>query len=178
MKRIELKELIREVLLTEFQRGKEIESKINEFGELSDEIDRVKNHLEGLRKRYSQLEWELRPMLEHLTEFNQKSVQTERFLISIKRMGYEKVNFRYKEVFEESLDKVNGNTRRLLENLLESSKTLSKVVSSIGVQPLDENLLTKLMDRIKRMFLGLISRIKNTGKDMEELQRISKLLIR
>ena len=33
MKQIELKELIREVLLTEFQRGKEIESKINEFGE-------------------------------------------------------------------------------------------------------------------------------------------------
>ena len=178
MKRIELKELIREVLLTEFQRGREIESKINEFGELSDEMDRVKNHLEGLRKRYSQIEGELRPMLEHLTEFNQKSVQTERFLISIKRMGYEKVNFRYKEVFEESLDKVNGNTRRLLENLLESSKTLSKVVSSIGVQPLDENLLTKLMDRIKRMFLGLISRIKNTGKDMDELQKVSKLILR
>ena len=178
MKTIKLKELIREVLLTEFQRDKEIESKINEFGELSDEVDRVKNQLEGLRKRYSQLEGELRPVLEHLHQFNQKSVQTERFLVSIKRMGYEKVNYKYKEVFEESLDKVNGNTRRLLENLLESSKTLSKVVSSIGVQPLDENLLTKLMDRIKRMFSGLISRIKNTGKDMDELQKVSKLLLR
>jgi DNA repair exonuclease SbcCD ATPase subunit len=175
MKRIELKELIREVLLTEFQRDKEIEFKI---GELSDEIDRVKNHLEGLKKRYSQIEGELRPVLEHLHQFNQKSVQTERFLISIKRMGYEKVNYRYKEVFEESLDKVNGNTRRLLENLLESSKTLSKVVSSIGVQPLNENPFTKLLGRIKGMFLGLISRIKNTGKDLDELQRISKLLIR
>ena len=178
MKRIELKELIREVLLTEFQRNKEIESKINEFGELSDEMDRVKNHLEGLKKRYSQLEGELRPMLEHLHQFNQKSVQTERFLVSIKRMGYEKVNYKYKEVFEESLEKVNTNTRRLLENLLESSKTLSKVVSSIGVQPLNENLLTKLLDRVKKMFSGLISRIKNTGKDLDELQRISKQLIR
>jgi len=37
MKRIELKELIREILLTEFQRDKEIETKINEFGELSDD---------------------------------------------------------------------------------------------------------------------------------------------
>lgn len=35
MKQMELKELIREVLLTEFQLGKEIESKINEFGELN-----------------------------------------------------------------------------------------------------------------------------------------------
>jgi hypothetical protein len=44
MKQIELKELIREVLLTEFQRGKEIESKINEFRELNDEIDRLINY--------------------------------------------------------------------------------------------------------------------------------------
>ncbi len=35
MKRIELKELIREVVLTEFQSEKEIESKINEFGEVN-----------------------------------------------------------------------------------------------------------------------------------------------
>jgi septation ring formation regulator EzrA len=88
MKRIELKELIREILLTEFQRDKEIETKINEFGELSDEIDRVKNQLEGLRKRYSQLEGELRPILEHLYQYNQKSVQTEKYLVSIKRKGY------------------------------------------------------------------------------------------
>ena len=88
MKQIELKELIREVLLTEFQRGREIESKINEFGELNDEIDRVKNHLEGLKKRYSQLEGELRPVLENLYQHNQKSVQTLKFLVSIKKMGF------------------------------------------------------------------------------------------
>ena len=62
MKPIELKELIREILLTEFQRNREIESKINEFGELNDEIDKVKNQLEGLKKKYSQLEDELRPV--------------------------------------------------------------------------------------------------------------------
>jgi hypothetical protein len=93
-------------------------------------------------------------------------------------MGYEKTNYRYKEVFEESLEKVNGNTKKLLENLLETTKTLSKVVSSIGVQPLNENLFTKLMSGIKRMFLGLVSRIKNLSKDMDELQKVSKLLIR
>jgi F0F1-type ATP synthase membrane subunit b/b' len=178
MKPIELKELIREILLTEFQRNREIESKINEFGELNDEIDKVKNQLEGLKKKYSQLEDELRPVLEQLYQFNQKSVQTERYLVSIKRMGYEKTNYRYKEVFEESLEKVNKNTRKLLENLLESTKTLSKVVSSVGVQTTNENLFTKLMSGIKRMFLGLVSRIKNVDKDMEELQKVSRLLIK
>jgi len=174
MKRIELKELIREILLTEFQRDKEIETKINEFGELNDEIDRVKNQLEGLRKRYSQLEGELRPILEHLYQYNQKSVQTERYLVSIKRMGYEKTNYRYKEVFEESLEKVNKNTKRLLENLLESTKTLSKVVSSIGVQPINENLWGK----IKRVFQRIIPQIKSNQSDMDTLQRVSKLMMK
>jgi len=174
MKRIELKELIREILLTEFQRDKEIETKINEFGELNDEIDRVKNQLEGLRKRYSQLEGELRPILEHLYQYNQKSVQTEKYLVSIKRKGYEKTNYRYKEVFEESLEKVNRNTKRLLENLLESTKTLSKVVSSIGVQPINEN----LWDKIKRVFQRIIPQIKSTQSDMDTLQRVSKLMMK
>ena len=178
MNRIELKELIREILLTEFQRNQEIETKINEFGDLSDEIDKVKNQLEGLKKRYSQLEGEIRPVLEHLQQFNQKSVKTERYLISIKRMGYEKVNYRYKEVFEESLEKVNKNTRRLLENLLESTKTLSKVVSSIGVQPIGENIFKDIIGRIKRIFSGLINRIKNYNKDLDELQSISKMMIK
>lgn len=178
MKPIELKELVREILLTEFQRDKEIESKINEFGELSDEMDRVKNQLERLKKRYSQLEGELRPILEHLTEYNQKSVQTERYLVSIKRMGFEKTNYRYKEVFEESLGKVNKNTKLILENLLQTTKTLSKVVSSIGVQPLNENLLIKLLGRIKGMFLKVISRIRNSNREMDELQRVSKQMIK
>ncbi len=178
MKRIELKELIREILLTEFQRDKEIETKINEFGELSDEIDRVKNQLEGLRKRYSQLEGELRPILEHLYQYNQKSVQTEKYLVSIKRMGYEKTNYRYKEVFEESLEKVNKNTKRLLENLLESTKTLSKVVSSIGVQPINENLWKNLLGKIKKVFQRIIPQIKSNQSDMDTLQRVSKLMMK
>jgi chromosome segregation ATPase len=178
MKRIELKELIREVLLCEFQRDKEIENKINEFGELSDEMDRLKNHLEGLRKRYALLEGELRPILEHLNQYNQKSVQTEKYLVSIKRMGYEKANYRYKEAFEESLGKVNKNTKQILENLLEATKTLSKVVSSIGVQPINENFFTEMIARIKKMFLSVISRIRNSNKEMDELQRISKQIIK
>jgi hypothetical protein len=134
----------------------------------------LKNQLEGLRKGYSQLEGELRPILEHLYQYNQKSVHTEKYLVFIKRMGYKKTNYRYKEVFEESLEKVNKNTKRLLKNLLESTKTLSKVVSSIGVQPINEN----LWDKIKRVFQRIIPQIKSTQSDMDTLQRVSKLMMK
>jgi hypothetical protein len=93
-------------------------------------------------------------------------------------MGYEKTNHRYKEVFEESLEKVNKNTKRLLENLLESTKTLSKVVSSIGVQPINENLWKNLLDKIKRVFQRIIPQIKSTQSDMDTLQRVSQLMMK
>jgi hypothetical protein len=52
MKRIELKELVREILLTEII---SVEPKIKELGKLSDEVDGLIKHLEGLKKILSYL---------------------------------------------------------------------------------------------------------------------------
>ena len=131
MKMKDLMDIIREEILNEFQLDKSILEKVDEFGELSDEMDKVKKQLDEMKKKYEGLEDELRPLLEELNRYNQKSIQTEKFLVSIKRFGYEKENMKYKEVFEQSLTKVNKNTKKLLEDLLQSTKTISQVVTSI-----------------------------------------------
>ena len=64
--------------LNEFKFERDIESKIDEFGILSDKIDRVKKELSELSNRYKEIEGELRPTLEQLTIQNQKSIQTKR----------------------------------------------------------------------------------------------------
>ena len=51
----ELKEFIREVIIQEFQMDKGIEQKIDEFGELSDQMDEIKYQLSKLKKRYGEL---------------------------------------------------------------------------------------------------------------------------
>lgn len=48
MELYELKKVVREILLTELEMGKSVQRKIDEFGELSDEMDMLKNQLEGL----------------------------------------------------------------------------------------------------------------------------------
>jgi chromosome segregation ATPase len=178
MRSSELKELIREVILNEYQLEQSIQRKIDEFGELSDEMDKLKHQLEGFKKRYSQIEGELRPILEELNRFGQKSLQTERYLVSIKRMGYDRENLRYKETFEQSLEKVNKQTRKVLEDLLQSTKTISRVVSSVGVQSVSEGFFSDLIRKVKSLFSKIIPNLKRTNKEMEELQRISKRMVK
>jgi septation ring formation regulator EzrA len=168
--------MVREVILSELEMDKTVHRKIDEFGQLSDEMDRLKNQLEGLKKRYTQVEDELRPILEELHRFGQKSLQTQRFLVSIKRMGYDRENLRYKETFEQSLEKVNKQTRKVLEELLQSTKTISRVVSSVGVQPVSEGFFSDLIKKVKSLFGRLVPQLKRTNKDMDELQRVSKLI--
>jgi DNA gyrase/topoisomerase IV subunit A len=113
--------------LNEFKFERDIESKIDEFGILSDKIDKVKMELSELSNRYKEIEGELRPTLEQLTIQNQKSIQTKRYLVTLKRMGYNRENFKYKESFEKSLTKVNQQTKKALEDILQSTKTVSRV---------------------------------------------------
>ena len=82
---------------------------------------------------------EIRPVLEHLSIQNRKSTQTRRYLVTLKRMGYDGENLKYKESFKESLTKVNQKTKKRLEGILQSTKTISWVVSTIGVQEIEEN---------------------------------------
>ena len=136
----------------------------------------MKKSLDEMKKKYEGLEDELRPLLEELSKYNQKSIQTEKYLLSIKRFGYEKENLKYKEVFEQSLTKVNKNTKKLLEDLLQTTKTISKVVTSIGVQKLGEGFFTVFINNVKKLINRLVGNVKNTSDDMDDLTLISKKL--
>ena len=177
MNMIQLKSLIREVILQEFQLDKSIEKKIDEFGELSDQMDEIKHQLSKLKKRYGELEGELRPVLEEIQHHQQKSLQTERYLVTIKRRGYSREYYKYKESFEESLTKVNDQTRRLLQELLKSTKTTSRVLSSVGVQPVEENILRRVMSKIKGVFSRVLSSFRTSGKEMNTLLSLSKKMV-
>ena len=177
MTTIQLKEFIREVILQEFQMDKVIEQKIDEFGELSDQMDEIKHQLSKLKRRYGELEGELRPVLEGIKEHQQKSLQTERYLVTIKRRGYSRESYKYKESFEKSLTKVNEQTKRLLKELLESTKTTSRVLSSVGVQPVEENIFRRVMSKIRGVFRRVLRSFRTSDKEMNTLLTLSKKMV-
>jgi predicted nuclease with TOPRIM domain len=151
---------------------------IDEYGELNDVIDQLKNQLEGLKKRFSEIEDQIRPLLEELRIHGQKSVQTEKYLVSIKHIGYEKVNLKYKESFEEGLTKVNKQTRKLLEELLLSTKSISNVVSSIGVQRVkEEGLITDIFRRLKSLVLKVVPSTRNVNRELDGFHSLVKRMV-
>lgn len=163
--------------LNEFKFERDIESQIDEFGILSDKIDKVKLELSELSNRYKEIEGELRPTLEQLTIQNKKSIQTKRYLVTLKRMGYNRDNFKYKESFEKSLTKVNQQTKKVLEDILQSTKTVSRVVSTIGVQRMDEISLKSMMKKLVSPFKKLFSRLEKNNKSMDNLNEVLKRMI-
>lgn len=163
--------------LNEFKFKNDIESQIDEFGILSDKIDKVKMELSELSNRYKEIEGELRPTLEQLTIQNKKSIQTKRYLVTLKRMGYNRDNFKYKESFVESLTKVNKQTKKVLEDILLSTKTVSRVVSTIGVQRMDEISLKSMLQKFVSPFKTLFSRLKMNTKSMDDLNGVLKRMV-
>ena len=163
--------------LNEFKFERDIESKIDEFGILSDKIDRVKKELSELSNRYKEIEGELRPTLEQLTIQNKKSIQTKRYLVTLKRMGYNRDNFKYKESFEKLLTKVNQQTKKLLEDILLSTKTVSRIVSTIGVQRMNEISLKSMLQKLVSPFKKLFSRLRLNNKSIDDLNGVLKRMV-
>lgn len=170
-----LRSIIREAILLENEISPQIEQQIDEFAELSDEIDRVNAHLKKLKSRFSYLEDTLRPVLEDLDQQSQSAIQTEKYLLTIKRKGYDRTNVKYKEAFEEAITKVNAQTRRILEEVLESTKSTTRVVSKLGVQPVTEsNILQRIVGKLRGVWGKLTNKLKRNKKDLNTLQQLAK----
>ncbi len=174
MKLNELRMAIRQII-TE-QVGDDIKNKIDEFGELAMQIDRMNNELGKLTKKYKEIESELRPVMDELAKHKQRSLETDKYLLTIKRMGYERSSYSYQKAFSKSLEKVNSQTRKVLEGILESTKKISQVATSIGVQP-SEGVISNVFKKISGFFKKLISNIRSSTKSMDVLEKIGQKMV-
>lgn len=149
-----------------------LEQKINEFGELSDQIDSLTAQLKKYKSKFSELEDELRPLLEGLQETQQNALQTEKYLITIKRSGYERTRSSYKDAFNLALTKVNTRIKEILNDALVSTETIHKVVSSLGVQKLGESRFTNFLSKFKSKLMRIVSKISRKNKDIQKANRV------
>jgi plasmid rolling circle replication initiator protein Rep len=154
--------------------------RLNEFKfeqDIETKIDKVKTELRELSNRYKEIEGELRPTFEQLHIQNKKSIQTKKYLVTLKRIGYNRENFKYKESFEKSLTKVNQQTKKVLEDILLSTKTVSRIVSTIGVQRMKEISLKSILQKLVSPFKKLFSRLKMNTKRLDDLNGVLKSMV-
>lgn len=175
MKILSLHDFVNESKVTD----RDLEEKINEFGELSDEIDRLTKELKSIQSRFSELDQEIRPVVDEMSELGQKSLQTKKYLITIKRKGTTRETFKYKDAFNLSLTKVNSQIKAILEEALQSTKTISQVKTSIGVQKIEEsNIFSRIFGKLRRLFSNLVRKITSTKRDLDDLQDLAQKMTR
>ena len=103
-----------------------LNDKINKVGKLNDKIIKLKKELKPLQN-------EVNDLIGEVLDTVDDEVRTNSYLFTITHKGYERVNKSYKDGFLKSLDKVNGNTRKVLENELKKTESVSYVKSKYKV---------------------------------------------
>lgn len=167
-----LKKIIDEILLKEFDAtGSDLEKEIQEYADISDEIDRLQAQMKQLESRFEQLDAKFVKMLETLeTELGSSKetfIRAKNILITIKRKGYERTDYKYKMAFEWLNERVSPQMKKLVANYLESKKTITWVDSKLGVQregKINENWLTDLVGKVRGFFIKVIANLRKTNQ--------------
>lgn len=146
-------------------------AQIKEYAEISDSLDRAKAELKKIESKYKELEGVIRPILEELQETQDKALEVEDILVTIKRRGYDRTSYAYKEALEWVRDRINPAMRKIVDDSLEATKKPSYIASQIGVQKLKEE---KGNSKLKMYFdkLGKVFSFRNNklSQDIDALK--------
>ena len=166
---MKLKELISEKVVVDSK----IQSEIDELGILSQQIEKIKKQLQPLQKRYGEVVEEIIPVIDKL---DKETLTTNNFVMKIIRRGYERENYSYKEGFLNGLNKVNENTKKILKQILEETKKLTKINPSFSVKPIGEGREGQLYSWYK-WFKVVIKRLTKNFKGISDGNKILRRLI-
>ena len=119
----------------------EIARLMMEFADLSNQIDKLKGELYDKKERYSEIEGQLLPILEELERTGDRTLEVYDIIITIKKRGFERTDYKYKEAFQWLLDRVNQAMKDIVLAAKEETKSITRIPSSLGIQKkkLDED---------------------------------------
>jgi chromosome segregation ATPase len=138
----------------------ELVAQIKEFAELSDEIDRVSAKLKLLQNKYKNLEDIIRPVLEELDETKDKALEVENILVTIKRKGFDRTSYAYKDALEWVRKKINPAMQKIVDDSLKQTEKTATIASQIGVQKLEEeSKFSQFVDRLKGAWKSFTQRL-------------------
>ena len=167
---MKLKELISEKVVVDTK----IQSEIDELGQLTDKIEKLKKQLVPLQKKYGNVVDKLLPTISKL---NKETLTTKKYVLKLLRKGYERENYKYKESFKSALSKVNDNTKQILMNILQQTKSLTKINPSFNISPtLGEGIKDKLQVWVIKLMM-MVNKLGSKFKGIKDANKLLKRLI-
>lgn len=154
-----------------------MEELINEFGELSDQIDKINHELKAKKARFEAIEDSLAPILEAMAETEERSLETKKYLVTIKRLGNPNMKSpKYKEAFEQALTKVNKRIQTILMEALTANTGTKKIATSLGVQKIGEGVGSNLLAKLTRWYAKIGDRISGHNKEITKYNDVLRQL--
>jgi hypothetical protein len=152
----------------------EISSKIAYFYELQDRIGSLSLELEKYKEEFKEFEELITPLMDSMKILKDKVAKTDNYVINIVRAGGDKSNYSYKTAFEVSLTKVNASIRRILEEELEATKSISKVKHSFKIDKLSEAKSSEKARNFVRRITNVVT--NNIKKEFNVIDTANKIL--
>ena len=165
---MKLKSLISEKIVVDSK----IQSEIDELGTLTQQIEKIKKQLQPLQKRYGKVVEDIIPFIDKL---DKETLTTKSYVLKLIRRGFERETFSYKEGFLNGLNKVNENTKKILKEILEETRKLTKIHPSFSVKPFGEGVGDKLKvwyNKFKLMVRKLTKNFKGISDGNKILRRL------
>jgi len=153
--------------LTEIQASAETESKLKEFYSLSQKLSTLTKEVKALQSQMGGLEEDITSELERAED---NVLETKKFFAKIQRKGYDRENVKYKEAFDFLLGKVNPAIKKIAEDALEATKSISKVKASIAVGQQGKPMMeaVRIWDKIKNILRGIARKIAGVNDYWEQ----------
>ena len=172
----ELKQLVRQVIKEEEEKtGKkysdeELREMIKEFKNLKEELEALEPKLKMMKERHKEISGVLVEVMGPLKMAKGAIVDLLEFSLKIEKAGSERESYSYKAGIDFVLSAGPKRLVKKLEEILEASKTVTKISPSISVKNnLDESVikekLVKFVEKVKSWF----SSFKNKFEQLEEL---------
>jgi hypothetical protein len=156
-----LKARLRESILalSEMEVPSDMNDLVEKFATLSDQIDVMKAKLKEMETEYRKYSDVLKPLMSEVAEVGDVALRTEKFLITIKKKGYEYDRAGYQEAFQTLYSKVNPAIKRIADDILKANTTLVKVAPKLGVQKNDNITEINIMNTLKDKFIYYINKL-------------------
>jgi hypothetical protein len=155
----EARKLILEVEVTD----KELRAKIGEFYDLQMKASNLEAQLKEAKEQLSQAKDVLKPLLDNMQELGDKMAYAEKYVIEVKKFGYERKVTSYKDAFALSLTKVNGAIKKILIEAVDATKKVSEIAPSFTVKKADDLTEAGVKDTIKSALTKVKSAVKKFG---------------
>ena len=166
---MKLTDLINEKVLID----KTLQNEIDELGELTNQIEKLKKQLQPLQKRYGDVVEGIIPIVEKL---NKETIKSNHYVMWITKKGFERETVSYKSGMIKVLEKVNANTKVILLSILDETKKLTHINPTFTLSPIKSEGIGNKLKVWWKNFQRIIKRFTKNFKSIADGNKMLKRL--